>query len=172
MTSTASETAYYGKFYIPPHAVKAARLRFPRFCEALTDAQIRKHIDDAVWAAQQKSAWLPSRKPGEFVAAVPTQNEGAMYPILAPSDRPGFGWAIVSVMNEEIRSSWTVYPPEMRDPRILISYRVNETEVFRRVASEDDIAEHIIAALEQGAPRDSIEVYRQAPYSITAKMKR
>ncbi len=171
MQPTARDSTYYGQIYIPQHAVAQARERFPLFCNGKTDADLRRHIDEA--AMQLRNEWRDSRRPGEFVVPVPTADEGPMYPILVRSNRSNFEWAIVSVMTESMVNSWSEYPPEMPHPKIVLKYRLKSgAEQFKLLDHEDDVAEQILKALESGAQRSSIEMYRQIPYALIAQTKR
>jgi hypothetical protein len=171
MQPTPRDKTYYGQIYIPQHAVNQARERFPLFCQGKTDAEIRRILDEKT--CQSREQWQGSRRPGEFVVPIETPDEGNLYPLITPSNRDTFEWAIVSVMTERMRNSWNVYPPEMPNPKLIMAYVCgNGIRQYIDLESEDAIAETILAVIEKGASRTSIEIYRQVPYALTGKTKR
>jgi len=174
----ANEVTYYGHFLMPPHAVKAARSRFPNLTKDMTDAQIRKYVDDSVYQMQLNEEWQPSRKPGEFTCQIDGGSDGPMFPLIVPSTNASHKWCIVSILTEAMTRTWGSYPPEMPNPSLLFSYTVMDgtspdgREVFERIEAEDKIAEKALEAASKGADIASFSVWRQTPFSLSARTKR
>lgn len=166
------DVTFYGDYFMPTHVVVAVRQKFPKFSENKTDAMIRKWLNDGIGDAHQAHEWVMARKDGEYTCPLMTDEEGILYPIIAPSRHAGFDWAIVTVVKERHKESWAEYPPELPNPRCIIQYKDHEGKTQFIEIKEQSLGDAILDIARMGVAKEDIHVMKEVPYELEARTKR